>query len=242
MSTRAALVGANNSGHLRPAKWGSTYRDRMTDQAGESRAEAGESRAEAGTLRGQRKADRRKALLDAAARLFADRGYGGVSMRDLGAAVDVSGPAIYRHFASKQDVLVELLVGISERLLANGRWQAGEAVSAEDALVRLVAAHVDFAVTDTDLIRVQGRDLSSLNPDAQHRVRRLQREYVEIWVSVLRELDPGLPSSQARLMAHAAFGLINSTSHGVAGVAKSESKVREILARMALQSLAASVR
>ena len=163
-----------------------------------------------GTLRDRRKADRRKALLDAAARLFADRGYGGVSMRDLGAAVDVSGPAIYRHFASKQDVLVELLVGISERLLANGRRQVGEAVGPEDSLGRLIAAQVDFAVTDTDLIRVQDRDLASLNPESQHQVRRLQRQYVEIWVSVLRELDPGLPSSQARLKAHAAFGLINS--------------------------------
>lgn len=193
-----------------------------------------------GTLRDQRKADRRKALLDAAARLFADRGYGGVSMRDLGAAVDVSGPAIYRHFASKQDVLVELLVGISESLLANGRRQAEEAAGPDDALRRLVAAHVDFAVADIDLIRVQDRDLASLNPEAQHQVRRLQRQYVEIWVSVLRRLDPDLPNSEARLRAHAAFGLINSTPHGVSGVA--EQRVREILARMALQSLAGAAR
>ena len=200
-----------------------TYRDRMSEVAAP------------GTLRDRRKADRRKALLDAAARLFADRGYGGVSMRDLGAAVDVSGPAIYRHFASKQEVLVELLVGISERLLANGRRQVGEALGPIDALGRLVAAHVDFAVTDTDLIRVQDRDLASLNPDSQHQVRRLQRQYVEIWVSVLRELDPDLPNAQARLKAHAAFGLINSTPHGVSGVA--EPTVRELLTRMALQSL-----
>ncbi|WP_024794402.1 TetR/AcrR family transcriptional regulator [Tomitella biformata] len=195
---------------------------------------------EPGTLRDQRKADRRKALLDAAARLFADRGYGGVSMRDLGAAVDVSGPAIYRHFASKQDVLVELLVGISERLLANGQRQAEESTGPADALRRLVDAHVAFAVSDIDLIRVQDRDLASLNPDAQHQVRRLQRQYVEIWVAVLRQLDPELPNSQARVRAHAAFGLINSTPHGFSGVA--EPQVREILARMALQSLAGDSR
>lgn len=188
------------------------------------------------TLRDQRKADRRKALLDAAARLFADRGYGGVSMRDLGAAVDVSGPAIYRHFASKQEVLVELLVGISERLLANGRRQAEEATGPADALRRLVDAHVDFAVADIDLIRVQDRDLGSLEPETQHQVRRLQRQYVEVWVSALRELDPELSQAQARLQAHAAFGLINSTPHGVSGMA--EPRVREILARMALQALA----
>lgn len=189
---------------------------------------------EPGTQREQRKADRRLALLDAAARLFAERGYGGVSMRDLGAAVEVSGPAIYRHFASKQDVLVELLVGISARLLANGKRQVAEAASPADALERLVAAHVDFAVTDTDLIRVQDRDLSNLNPQAQHEVRRLQRQYVEIWVGVLRELEPGLPAATARIKAHAAFGLINSTPHGVSGDGQ---RVRSLLEQMALACL-----
>lgn len=185
-------------------------------------------------MREQRKADRRKALLDAAARLFAQRGYGGVSMRDLGAAVEVSGPAIYRHFASKQDVLVDLLVGISARLLANGERQVAEASGPADALERLVAAHVDFAVTDTDLIRVQDRDLSNLNAQAQHEVRRLQRQYVEIWVGVLRELEPGLPGSAARIKAHAAFGLINSTPHGATGDAQT---VRTLLAQMAVAAL-----
>ena len=43
-----------------------------------------------------------------------------MSIEDLGAAVGVSGPAVYRHFASKQAVLAALLVGVSEHLLAGG--------------------------------------------------------------------------------------------------------------------------
>ncbi len=195
-----------------------------------------------GTLRDRQKADRRVRLLAAAARLFADRGYGGVSMRDLGAAADVSGPAVYRHFASKQDVLVELLVGISERLLADGRSETAAASGPEDALERLVAAHARFAVTDQDLIRIQDRSLAVLEPQAERKVRRLQREYVELWVGVLCELDPDLSVRDARFRAHAAFGLMNSTPHAPSVEQTGRDRAVRLLMTMALAGLRAPLR
>ena len=57
-------------------------------------------------------------LIAAAERLVAERGYLAVRLEDIGAAAGVSGPAIYRHFPNKEALLVELLVGISTRLLA----------------------------------------------------------------------------------------------------------------------------
>ncbi|GAA4809820.1 TetR/AcrR family transcriptional regulator [Tomitella cavernea] len=200
-------------------------------------ADGADTSAEGGTLRDRQKADRRLRLLNAAARLFADRGYGGVSMRDLGAAADVSGPAVYRHFASKQDVLVELLVGISERLLADGRAQVSIADGPDDALRRLVAAHARFAVADEDLIRIQDRSLSVLEPDAERRVRRLQREYVELWASTLCELDARLSVRDARFRAHAAFGLMNSTPHAPSVDAVGGGHAVRLLSAMALAAL-----
>ncbi|MGZ4558245.1 MAG: TetR/AcrR family transcriptional regulator, partial [Mycobacteriaceae bacterium] len=64
---------------------------------------------------------RREQLLDVAAGLMAERGFHGVSINDLGAAAGVSGPAVYRHFSSKQAILGEMLIGISQRLLDTGR-------------------------------------------------------------------------------------------------------------------------
>lgn len=190
-------------------------------------------------VRERRKADRRRALLDAAARLFAERGYGAVSIADLGAAAEVSGPAVYRHFAGKQEVLVELLVGISQRLLAGGRAEYEGAADAAEALDRLVAAHVEFALTDTDLIRVQDGDLALLEPEPRREVRRLQRAYVEIWVQVLTELDPEISSEEARLRAHAAFGLINSTPHAAGPATLPGERMRTVLRVMALAALRA---
>src|SRR6202046_5943028 len=112
--------------------------------------------------RSRRKSDRRLQLLAAAERLFAERGFLAVRLEDIGAATGVSGPAIYRHFPNKESLLVELLVGISTRLLDGARGVRSRQTDAAAALNGLIDFHLDFALGDPDLIRVQGRDLAYL--------------------------------------------------------------------------------
>jgi AcrR family transcriptional regulator len=151
---------------------------------------------------------RQEQILREAARMFAEFGYHGVSTEDLGAAVGISGPAVYRHFASKDALLADLLVGISEELLQNGRVEVAGAGSPQEALERLVDKHLEFSLSEPDLIRVQDRDLASLGQSDQRQVRRLQRAYVELWVD---QLD--CPRDEGRARAHAVFGLLNSTPY-----------------------------
>ena len=191
------------------------------------------------TRRDRAKASRQAALLREAARLFAEHGFNGVSLEDLGTAVGVSGPAIYRHFANKQAVLGAVLTDVSRRLLDGGTAVVTDDGQADHVLERLVAFHVDFALGGADVIRVQDRDLQSLGDDDRHTVRRLQREYVELWVAALARLHPDASPDDLRVRAHAAFGLINSTPHSVRGLqpAPKDADVRGILTAMALASL-----
>jgi AcrR family transcriptional regulator len=177
---------------------------------------------------------RRDQILDTAAELFAARGYHGVSVADLGAACGISGPALYKHFPSKQAMLAEMLVSISEELLQVGRERVDGADDADAAIAALVDWHVDFALRHRPLIVVQDRDWASLPVEARERVRSLQREYVDLWAAQLRKIHPDLDRQTARSMAHAAFGLINSTPHS--GLLP-DPQLRELLTRMALGSL-----
>jgi AcrR family transcriptional regulator len=188
---------------------------------------------EAPTLRSRAKANRREALLAAAARLFAERGYNGVSLEELGAAAGVSGPAVYRHFEGKQALLGALLVGVSEHLSSGGQAVVAAAPDDAAALRALVQFHVDFALSNPDVIRVQGQDLGNLADDDRHAVRALQRTYVELWVEVLARLHPDVDTASLRIRAHAAFGLINSTPHSAR-----TTDTRAILEHMALAGLA----
>src|ERR1700752_1799463 len=170
--------------------------------------------AHAETRRSRLKSDRRSKLLAAAEPLIAERGDLAVRLEDIGSAAGVSGPAIYRHFPNKEALLAELLVGVSTRLLAGARAVVAEAVDVEAAFDGLIDFHLDFALSEPDLIRIQDRDLALLPDRMRRQARKAQRQYVEIWVDLLRERD-GLDEADARLMAHAAFGLLNSTPYSL---------------------------
>jgi AcrR family transcriptional regulator len=130
---------------------------------------------------------RRDEILEIAVKLFASRGYYGVSMDDIGAAAGVTGPALYHHFAGKEAMLAA-------------------------ALVALVAFQVDFALAHPAVISLHMHELDRLPEEPRRQIRRVQRLYVEEWVGVLTALRPDLASpAEARVLAHAAFGLMNST-------------------------------
>lgn len=189
--------------------------------------------------RSRLKSDRRSQLLAAAERLFAERGFLAVRLEDIGAAAGVSGPAIYRHFPNKEALLVELLVGISTGLLAGARAVTSGSRDPSGVLDGLVDFHLDFALGEPDLIQIQDRDLAHLPSAAQRQVRRAQRQYVEVWVGALREMYPELAESDARLMSHAAFGLLNSTPHSMKSLGAGSESIRSSRAVMRAMIVAA---
>lgn len=197
----------------------------------------------ASTRRSRAKSDRRSQLVAAAERLIAERGYLAVRLEDIGSAAGVSGPAIYRHFPNKEALLVDLLVGISTRLLDGARGVVDAGADPESALDDLIDFHLDFALGESDLIRIQDRDLGYLPDAAKRQVRRSQRQYVELWVDVLCRVHERLPDGEARLMAHAVFGLLNSTPHSVKSSAPTkpaEASSRAVLRKMTVAALASA--
>ena len=148
-----------------------------------------------------------------AARLFAQRGYGATTIDDIGAAAGVSGPAIYWHYAGKQALLAAMLVDVSERLLQGGRTCVAQSTSDRQALGRLVAEHVAFALREPDLIVVQARELGHLEPADAHRVRALQRQYIDVWVGVMEQSMPGTPRNRIAAAVQGVIGLVNSTPY-----------------------------
>lgn len=169
---------------------------------------------EAGTppRRSPRQRSRRDEILEIAVGLFATRGYHGVSMDDIGSAAGVTGPALYHHFAGKEAMLAAALIPVSEGLLNGGRERvAGHPDDARAALTDLIEFHVEFALANPAVIALHLHELDRLPEEPKRQIRRLQRLYVEEWVAVLATLRPELDAGEARVLAHAAFGLMNST-------------------------------
>jgi AcrR family transcriptional regulator len=155
---------------------------------------------------------RRAEILDIAVGLIAAKGYHGVSMDDIGAAAGVTGPALYHHFAGKEAMLVAALNPVSEGLLEGGRARVGSHVGEpRGALESLVEFHVAFALANPAVIALHLHELDRLPEEPRRHIRRLQRLYVEVWVDTLTAVRAELSAAEARVLAHAAFGLMNST-------------------------------
>lgn len=190
------------------------------------------------TARDRAKAERTDAILIAAAELFGARGYSGVSLEDIGAAVGVSGPAVYRHFAGKQALLGALLIAVSEDLVAGGAAVVQRAADDHTRMAMLVDFHVDFALRNSDVIRVQDRDLPHLTADSQADVRRLQRAYIELWIDTLGTILTA-DREELRLRVQACFGLLNSTPHSTSAALRTRADTARVLAGMAMAALTA---
>lgn len=190
------------------------------------------------TSRDRAKAERYQALLREAARLFAEDGYTGVSLDDIGEAIGVSGPAVYRHVDSKQSLLSAILLRASENLLTGADAVIRGNQDSADRMRALIHFHVDFALNNAEVIRIQDRELLHLPDEDRERMRRIQRSYIGMWMDTLRGIRP-TSEEDLRLRVQACFGLINSTPHSASARVRAQSSTAEALAAMAEAALLA---
>jgi AcrR family transcriptional regulator len=156
--------------------------------------------------------DRREKILLAAGEQFARNGYHAVSLADIGAAAGIVGSGVYRHFTSKSAILVALLEQVMDRLLAQSELISATEPDGARQLAALVRGQAEFAVYDRYLVRLYQREVHTLPEADRHRLRRLQRHYVEDWVHLLAEQRPELDDGRARALVHAAIGAIQSVA------------------------------
>ncbi|WP_158495552.1 TetR/AcrR family transcriptional regulator [uncultured Micrococcus sp.] len=191
------------------------------------------------TPRENAKAQRRQDLLDAATRLFADRGFDAVRLEDIGAASGISGPGVYRHFAGKQAVLAQILQDASTGLLDGGTRAVEGLRPGREALQALVEFHAEFSLRRRDVIRVQDRDVHALEPETRRAIVRVQRAYIDLWARHVSALHPDEDEATAVFRVQAVFGLLNSTPRSVRRSAADVRRRRPALTAMAWAALGA---
>ncbi|MFL6062616.1 MAG: TetR/AcrR family transcriptional regulator [Marmoricola sp.] len=177
---------------------------------------------------------RREEIGDAAVRLFAEHGFDAVSLDDVGAAIGIAGPSIYRHFASKQDLLHDSL-GRGFALLQDSLVDAIEqGTSPADRLRRLSDSYVGLTLRASDLITNLIAESRNLAPEHAEMAQLAQLGYIGRWVDLVRAIRPEEPATVARIKVQAAQMTASSLARttylrGLPGFAED---VREICWRL----------
>ena len=181
---------------------------------------------------------RTEEIIDAATRLFSERGFTETGIDDIGAAIGVTGPAVYRYFASKEEVLVAVLdraVQHAEGVAATARAGAS---SPQDALWRIVDGAVAVCIADRALTALYWNEARNLPAPQRRRVERAQREMIDDFAEILRDARPELTPSEARMAVVAAASLMLSVA--VRPTSLDDATLQELLSRMAHAALLAA--
>ncbi|MEX2550574.1 MAG: TetR/AcrR family transcriptional regulator [Nitriliruptoraceae bacterium] len=149
-------------------------------------------------------------MLDAAERMFVVHGFHAVSVDDLGAAAGITGPGLYRHFASKDAILMAVLDRVWERL-APAVTEA-EHLDPYPALERLLVAHLDLAIERPAALQLLFRELERLPAEYRELARRNHQRYVTAWTTALAGTRADLDGAAARVIALAVHGLLDSAA------------------------------
>jgi AcrR family transcriptional regulator len=125
-------------------------------------------------------------LLEEALVLFGERGFHGVSVREIATGAGVRASSLYAHIESKEQLLLELMViGHEEHhdRLSHALLEAGS--DAVSQITRLVEAHVRMHATYPVLARVSNRELAALSPTSRESVLSVRSQSEQLFVSVV---------------------------------------------------------
>lgn len=149
-------------------------------------------------------------ILEAAAELFYERGFHAVGVDEIGARAGVTGPAIYRHFSGKDEILATLFNEALDQLLVRTEAAEGEPWAELELLIR---AQTTFALNHRHVISIYTREGRALAEPWRKSLGRRTRKHVDIWVDLLGRCHPGAGEDELRSSAFAAIGLIHSVAH-----------------------------
>jgi len=159
--------------------------------------------------RGAAGSPRSREILQAAAELFDARGFHATTIDDVGAAVGITGPALYRYFRGKSELLSAVFGSTMDYLLTttNDRKLAG--LPPDEALDTLIDIHVEYVLSHRSLMHIVRREVHSLPPDERQRFRENQQRYLQAWAYVLRRMRHDVDDAQAVTMVAGAVALAN---------------------------------
>ena len=155
--------------------------------------------------------DKRQALRQASAALFAERGYDGASVTDIAEAAGVSKALVYHYYANKEDVLVDIIESHLKDLLDAVKAVTQDSLSPEAYLTALISALLE-AYRDADHEhKIQINELARLPAERQRGLVAMERQLVAVFALALSAANPALQGQPHLLkpLTMSLFGILN---------------------------------
>ena len=154
-------------------------------------------------------------IIDAAARVFAERGFHGATTQDIADVLGIRQASLYYYFPSKEGALeLVCLHGVGGFFEVAKAIAAGPGTAAEK-LSRLIKSHLSPLVDRSDFVRVFLNERQHLPPESRRRIGKWSRGLERVFEDVLKEgvrRGEFRPDLDTRLAALATLGMANAVA------------------------------
>lgn len=129
----------------------------------------------------------KRIIMSSAARLFAERGYGGVGISEVGDTAGFGKGALYYHIRSKEDLLYDIITSYMRDLIREARGIEAGPGSARSRITALSRSFISIMFSRRAEMTVCFREIHALRETRRRDVLGLHGEYQEVWERVLDE-------------------------------------------------------
>jgi AcrR family transcriptional regulator len=146
-------------------------------------------------------------ILAAAEELFYERGFDAVGVDDIGERAGITGPAIYRHFSGKAEILAVLFDRAVDELMAA---TAGGSEDPREELEHIIRGHTAYVVEHWRLASIWAREDRALAEPFRRRHRRRELQYIDRWVDALSRVHPDRSAQEITTTVWAVTSMLNA--------------------------------
>lgn len=165
--------------------------------------------------------------------MFYERGFHATGIDDIGTAVGITGPAIYRHFSGKDDILSAAVEGAVRQILTRVDEIVANSANPSDALRNLVSNWVRATLNNPELSYIALHERRLFTPDTRQLFEKAERHHLNQWLRQFKAVRPDIPAAERRLVVYATTGMLTA-------VLRSPATLRRDRQELVMQTMAES--
>jgi AcrR family transcriptional regulator len=131
--------------------------------------------------------DRKTEIITVAAKLFKEKGYSAVTMRDIAQAMDIKAASLYNHIKSKQEILVLIIIEIAEEFTTT----MSEVVNSSEATIkkieRIIELHIDITLRNAEALACLNNDWMHLADEQLIYFIKMREDYEENFRTIIKK-------------------------------------------------------
>jgi AcrR family transcriptional regulator len=131
--------------------------------------------------------DRKTEIINVAAKLFKEKGYSAVTMRDIAQAMDIKAASLYNHIKSKQEILVLIIVEIAEEFTNTMNDVVNSNESAIKKIERIIQLHIDITLQDSNALACLNNDWMHLEDNDLNYFIKMRNDYEENFKIIVKK-------------------------------------------------------